>query len=417
MTTPDSVEPKPVEAEAAPQAETPVLAPEEKEEQDERKRRLLLLLLLLLLVCLCCVCGIIGRYLLKPQPLPDMILPTQASVCYPPSYQFSITGVDEPVAVALSPDGERIYAAESAGNRLVKVFDRDGNFITSFAPPGTDKANREPKYMAIDANGRIYLVDRTSKAIDIYDADGKFIDAIIGQKMTLTKYLTQKIGELPDGTTITHYEGIYQTLFYRLPGQATKSIKVELSEENYPFSPLGLRFDAEGNLIYTETTATVHSVRIIPAADLNGDLTAFNPAITFFGSQGAGNEQFDFPQTVVKDGDGNFYIADGNNTRIVVWTPDYYYKTFFGFGSVAGALNLPRGLWMAQGDCLLVADAVGGYIRAYNVSGEAPELAYEIGGFGLEEAQFNYPIDVYVDETGRLYIADRDNDRIQVWSY
>ncbi|MEW5941325.1 MAG: hypothetical protein AB1750_16800 [Chloroflexota bacterium] len=40
-----------------------------------------------------------------------------------------------------------------------------------------------------------------------------------------------------------------------------------------------------------------------------------------------------------------------------------------------------------------------------------------MGGFGISEGTFNYPIDVYIDETGRLYIADRDNNRIQVWSY
>jgi len=372
---------------------------------------------LLLLVCLCCVCYLLGQYLLNPRPLPDIILPTQTGVCYPPTYQFSITGVDGPVAVALSPDGERVYAAESDGSRLVKVFDRDGNFITSFAPPGTDAANREPKYMAIDANGRVFLVDRTSNAIDIYDSEGKLLDAIIGQQLTLTEFLTQEIGALPEGTELLHYEGINQVLSYRLPGGAAQVIRVAIPEENYPFSPLGLRFDADGNLIYTDTTPTEHSVRIILAEDLNGDLTNFAPDITFFGSQGKGNEQFEFPQSVLKDGDGNFYISDGNNARIVKWTPDYYYSTFFGFGSVEGSLNLPRGMWMAQGDCLVVTDAVAGKLRVYNVAGDQPEFAFEVGDFGVGEGLFSYPIDVYIDETGRLYIADRSNNRIQVWSY
>ncbi len=430
MATPEINEPTPVKTEADanlpatdhPEAETPAappvpLTPEEKEEQDEKKRRLLLLLLLLLLVCLCCVCGLLGRYLIKKEPLPNIIIPTQVSVCTRPAYKFSINNVDGPVSVALSPDGNRIYAAETGGSRLVKVFDRDGNFVTSFAPPGTDKANREPKYMAIDKQGRIFLVDRTSQAIDIYDPNGNLIDAIIGQQMTLTKYIAQQSGgSVPRGLIITHYEGINKNLTYT-SDLGLKTIHLTIPEENYPFSPLGLRFDADGNLIYTDTTTDAHSVRVIPAAALEGDLSAFAPVIATFGSEGPGNEQFQFPQTVVKDGRGNFYISDGNNARVSVWTPERAYKTFFGFGQTQGALNLPRGMWMARGDCLVVADAVGSTLRVYNVSGDEPQFAFDIGEFGLEEGKFNYPIDVYIDGTGRLYIADRDNNRIQVWSY
>ncbi|MCL4824978.1 MAG: hypothetical protein KJZ57_12250, partial [Anaerolineales bacterium] len=101
MATPEINEPTPVETEAETPAAPPVpLTPEEKEEQDEKKRRLLLLLLLLLLVCLCCVCGLLGRYLIKKEPLPNIIIPTQVSVCTRPAYKFSINTVDGPVSVA-----------------------------------------------------------------------------------------------------------------------------------------------------------------------------------------------------------------------------------------------------------------------------------------------------------------------------
>lgn len=407
MTTPE------IEPEVMP---TPEIIEEPKE--DEKRRRILLALLLFLLLCLCCVCALIARYLLNPQPLADMLLPTQVAGCYQPAYKFSITGVDNPISVAVSPDNQRVYVAESAGERLVKMFDRNGKLINSFAAPGTDKANREPKYIAVGPMGRVFLVDRTSSAIDIFDQDGKFIDAIIGQQMTLSKYLASQIGSVPDGTEFIHYEGINKVLTYMLPGQFSKNITIKFSSDDPPFSPLGLRFDAQGNLIYTDTTAEYQSVNIIPAADLAAPLSAYAPQIKHFGTEGAGKDQFEFPQTVVTDASGNYYISDGNNARITVWTPEMAYKTFFGFGSSTnGALNLPRGTWMGARGCLLVADAVGSLIRVYNISGAEPKLAFELGGYGIAEGQFNYPTDVIVDGTGRLYVADSANNRIQVWSY
>ncbi|HEY3311603.1 MAG TPA: hypothetical protein VGK00_08195 [Anaerolineales bacterium] len=406
MTTPE------IEPEVVPTSESV-----EEPKEDEKRRRVLLILLLFLLLCLCCMCGLIVRYLAKPQALPEMLLPTQVAGCYRPTYKFSINNVDGPVAVAVSPDNQRIYAAEGKGERLIKMFDRDGKLITSFAPPGTDKANRETKYMAVDPTGRVFIVDRTSNAIDIYDQDGKFIDAIIGQQLTLSKFLTGVIGPIPDGTEIVHYEGINKMLSYKLPGDFSKTIQVTFSADAPQWSPLGLRFDGQGNLIYTDVTSDLHSVHIIPVASLTGSLSAFAPQIKEFGAQGAGNDQFDFPQTVVQDGTGKFYISDGNKARISVWTPEMTYKTFFGFGSETGALNLPRGIWMGARNCLYVADAVGSLIRVYDVSGAEPAFSYEIGGYGVAEGAFNYPIDVFIDGTGRLYVADRGNNRIQVWSH
>ena len=146
----------------------------------------MLLLLLLLLLLLCCVGFFFVNYLLKPQPVTQMVPVVNQVVSYPPSFVSVIKGVDQPVGIAVSPDAQRIYVAEAAGERLIKVFDRDGNLINRFSPPGNTNFAYQLKYIAIDKTGRVFVVDRLNAVIDIFDADGHLIDTILGQDMTIT---------------------------------------------------------------------------------------------------------------------------------------------------------------------------------------------------------------------------------------
>jgi DNA-binding beta-propeller fold protein YncE len=403
MTTPE-VEPSP---------SVPAPTGVKEEQEDERKRRLLLLILLALLLLFCCVAILFIRYLAKPQPLPQL-LPVPVN-SYPPSYKFSIVGVDGPVGVAVSPDNQRVYITESKGQRLIKEFDRSGNLIGSFSPNGTSAGSRQPTYIAVDATGRVFVVDRFNNDIDLFDANGNYLDAIIAPDMTISKFIATQIqGAAPTGTKFI-YDGINHLVLYQLPGQDMKQVKYVPSTANW--SPLGIRFDAKGDLIYTDITTGFHSVHIIPAASMNGSWVSFNPTIQGFGTEGNGVGQMQFPNNALTDSKGNIYVSDGDNGRILEFKPDLSYVTFFGFGTGEDGLNLPRGMWMDSKDHLHVTDAVGSMIRVYDVSGTAPVFLYNFGLPGTDDGQFNFPIDICIDGTGRVYVADRDNDRVQIWSY
>jgi DNA-binding beta-propeller fold protein YncE len=418
MTTPD-IEPRPVEngstSEELDSEEVLAESVDEEAEKDERKRRLLLLLLLLLLLCLCCVCGLTVRYLMKPEPLPDMLPVISQNLCYPPAYKLSFP-LDKPVGVTASPDAQRIYGVESGGERRIKMFDRDGNMILSFAPPLTNKSNRMPSYAAVDATGRVFVTDTYNDVIAVFDRDGNFLDGIIGKDLTLSEFITQRTGSGPAAGSLFYFDNAYKNVLYQLASGEMQKIPLPLDTEA-TWSPLGLRFDPNGNLMVTNIVAGHHSVLVYPAADINGSLSAFNPQIKEFGTEGTEGGQFSFPNSVVTDSTGRFYVSDSNNARISVWTPDMQYKTFFGMGTGENALNLPRGLWINSKGCLHVVDNVGQYVRVYDVTGDEPVFQFNIGDYGVAEGEFNFPNDIFIDGTGRLYIADRENNRIQVWSY
>jgi DNA-binding beta-propeller fold protein YncE len=389
------------------------------DQADARRRRWLLALLLLLLLLCCCLGYLVLRYLNKPQPIAAMV-PVVSNVYYPPAYKFSITGLDRPMGVATSPDGKRIYVAETGGKRLVKMFDQDGNLLKSFSPPGADKSTWEPRYLAVDGSGRVYVVDQLNNAIQIFDADGKYLDAIIGQDMTLSKFLDQHIAggyPLPKGSTF-RYDGINQLVYVLLPGAPGVEQPLKFTPtKGKTWSPLGVSFDAQGDLLYSDLTADDPTMNIIPAAAIRGPLKSFNPQIQTFGKSGDGPGEFNFPQMAVRDSKGNFYVSDGNNYRISAWGSDLKYKNFFGFGSNASGLNLPRGVWMDNKDHLHVADSVGSMIRVYDVSGTEPSFLGSFGTYGIAEGEMNFPVDIYIDSSGRVYVSDNANDRIEVWSY
>lgn len=415
----------PVPAFVAIPAEVPpvdVKAGEAAELEETRKRRLYLLLLLVLLLLCGCLTVFIARNIFsgsKPQtPLENIPVVNQV-ISYPPSAQTTILGVSQPVAVAVSPDAQRVYVAESGGERMIKMFDRAGNLIKSFAAPGTTSSNRNPMYMAVAPDGRLFVVDRTAYAIEIFSPDGELQDAIISQDMTFSKAIARHLrikGALPAGTTVGMNPDS-RTISFTVPGAAMSAIAFPLFT-NY-WNPVSVRFAPNGDMLYVDLTPGAHNVHVVPASMVSREgLAAYDGTkVLIFGKQGTGSGELYFPQTALQSSKGDYYVADGNNNRIVKFTADGVYATFFGYGSGDAGLNRVRGTWIDGKDHLLAADAVGSVVRVYDVSGDQPQFLYLFGLPGTDPNALNFPTDVCADGTGRLYVADRGNDRVDVWSY
>jgi len=350
------------------------LTEEEKLRQEERPRKWLLLLLMVLLLLLCCVLGLFSRYLMQPKPLFE-ILPV-VKVNYPPHYLFSIYGVDKPVGVAVSPDGERIYVAETGGERLIKVFDRAGKPLFSFAPPNTSAGERSPVYVAVDSSGRVFITDRLQNAIFVFDKDGKYLDTILSPSLTLNAYVASQIGGMPSGATF-NYSVFTGSVNYQKTAEDEKTLPAPTVPA---WDPLGIRFDRAGNLWLTEVAGDNHLVRKFPAGDMVVWPTLFfNPAQTSFGKTGKNPGEFLYPNAAVVDSQNRIYVVDGNNGRISAWDPQGKFLFEFGRGTGDGALSLPRGAFMDERDRLHVVDAVDQNVKVYDVSGPEPVFLFAFG--------------------------------------
>ncbi len=118
----------------------------------------------------------------------------------------------EPWAVAVSPDGQWVYVADTWNHRIQK-FTSDGKPVKAWGNPNYDPVSSGPfglwgpRGIAVDAHGRVFVADTGNKRVVIYDSEGNFISQFGGGGIS--------------------------------PGQLEE--------------PVGLAFDAQGNLYVADT--------------------------------------------------------------------------------------------------------------------------------------------------------------------
>ncbi len=418
---PEETTPPPAADAAEPEGLPPAeagLAPlppqaEAKSEDEARQRRRLWAVLLALLLALCGVGFLFSRYVRRPEPLPEM-LPVPVEVNYPPHFLFAFYDVNGPLGIALSPSEDRLYVTESEGDRLIKIFDTEGNLLRAFAPPRTTSAERAPVYVAVDAHGRVYVTDRLQHAIFVYDAEGNYLDTILGPDLTLSEYIAKHTGFKPQPGTFA-YDWFEEEVHYQDPEGRMRTLP---RPDRPTWSPLGVAFDAQGRLLVTDVALGAHRVLVFsPQVAAQDDWSDFQPEVWSFGEFGEAEDQLQFPNMVVVDALGRFVVSDGNNGRLSVWDAQGVWQMLVGTGGGGGGLNLPRGLALDARQRLHVVDAVGQVVRVYDFSEAQPEFLFTFGTAGTLSGQFHYPNDIAIASDGRLYITDRANDRVQVWSY
>lgn len=272
-------------------------------------------------------------------------------------YLYSIyePGVlSRPLGVAISQWGD-VYVADSANHRLV-VFDANGSLKETLGKAG-EKAGEfnYPTSVAIKGK-RIYVADFYNQRVQVLDTKGN------------------QLSSLPRGE--------------------------DLREIGSKIMPVALAIDKMGNLYVSDV-----SKQQILVFDDNGRF------IRAFGKGGSNPGELSYVNGLaVNYDDKEIYLANSNNSRIEVFNLEGRY-----LGERAGGklLTNPKGIaYEESSGFLYVADTLAHKIYAFDKEGNLVET---IGQRGLEANQFNFPTAVAVDNKGRLFVADRENDRVQVY--
>src|ERR1700693_181629 len=149
----------------------------------------------------------------------------------------------------------------------------------------------------------------------------------------------------------------------------------------------------------------------------------FDPSGKLLKSFGAG--MFVFPHGITVDKDGNLWVTDGQGKdgkgqQIFKFSPDGKVLMTLGKAGVAGdahdTFNQPSAVAIAPNGDIFVADGHGGNSNARIVKfSKDGKFLQTWGTKGSAPGEFNIPHALAFDSKGRLFVADRGNNRIQIF--
>ena len=121
----------------------------------------------------------------------------------------------------------------------------------------------------------------------------------------------------------------------------------------------------------------------------------------------------DHPTRITFTDNGDMFITSFSKCSIHVYDSNGRHKTTIGSrGSGELQFQYPYGIAVC-GEVIYMAESVGHRIHKLTVGGEFLSV---IGEKGSENGQFNGPQDVKISPTGKIYVADTGNDRVQVFN-
>jgi len=262
--------------------------------------------------------------------------------------------------VFVSDNGFQLDENHQFAGRLSRVqqFDAEGNWLVTIGSHGTGAGQiQSAQGIAVASDGHLYVADGRGACIHRFRRGGEVV-ASWGAKGSGE-------GELSGGV-----------------------LRIALSPER---------------LLYV----CDHSAHRVLAFDLEGVL------VTSWGTRGSGESEFERPQGICVDSQGNVYVADAGNNRVQKFDGQGNWLLAWGTrGEAEGQFKVPRGIAVDGSDYVYVCgadtrvqkfDSEGQFVGAWGTEGKKP-------------GELDRPEDLAVDHRGRVYVLEYNNTRVQVFA-
>jgi uncharacterized protein (TIGR03663 family) len=294
------------------------------------------------------------------------------------------TGTLEPIQITVQDTSSRDYQGDAVELPAPRTIGTAGDGPGQFA---------EPRGVAVDPSGNLYVADTKNSRIEVFDANGAFLRAF-GTRGSADGQLNEPCGVAigPGGEVF-----VADTWNHRVArfGPAGEWRGFWVDPERGFFGPRGLV--VSGGSLYVTDTGNKRVVRF----DLsNGSVSAR------WGAAGSGPGQFVEPVGIAADPSGRVYVADTGNHRVQVFDaegkplrqfPVFGWKDFYTEPYLA----------IGPSDSVFVTDSWKPRIARYDSSGA---LVRSWKADGLKR-----PTGITIDAFGHVIVSDRDMHRVDVW--
>ncbi len=265
---------------------------------------------------------------------------------------------------------------------------------------------REATAVAVDQQDRVYVFNRGTSPVIVFDTDGNMIDSW-GEGLFKNPH---GISVDPDGNLFCVDNGDSTVRKLSPSGE----LLMTLGEANNPseqmsgkpFSvPTHVAIDPRTGEFYVAdgySNASVH--KFTPEGDL----------ITSWGESGTNESQFNIVHNIATDSEGRVYVADRENHRIQVFSPEGVYLTQWVNMSRTAALYIDTrherdlvyiGEYFSGIGTNHIGTNLGPRVTVMNTSGE---IVARVGteSYGSQSGRFFSPHGIAVDSHGDIYVAE-----------
>jgi DNA-binding beta-propeller fold protein YncE len=318
-----------------------------------------------------------------------------------------------PSGLDVGPDGT-VYVADT-GNDQVKAYTATGAVAWMF-PSGTVRGSRTVGHFSNPRdltylNGKVYVDDTGNNRVQVIDTTvSPMTVSAWSYKFPSTLGITAGKDGSGNPIILVSEDTSNQIAVFDTSGTFRCAIAVP-TVAGKGAQPRDAATNAAGNVY----VAAYQQDQIDEFGPVQGS-TCPSGTIRTWGGHGTSNTQLIRPYGVAVNAAGHVFVADSDNERIQEFSgTGGYLATYGGNVTIGGSFKqLRRVALNPTTGAVYGADLWDFHIDRFSAPTLTPDLVY--GNKPPAPDNFNEPSGISFDATGRMYVADSVNQRMQVWA-